>query len=74
VADPATAPMFRTLLGDSMDVGTSLAAIHALERMKDSGSLPLLATLIQKGTTPDSIRGEAQKAYNTISGSEIYRK
>jgi HEAT repeat protein len=73
LGNPETAPLFRSLLAGSKDIGTTLLSIRALETMKDSGALPLLASVIQNGTSGDSVQLEARKAYNAISGRVVYK-
>lgn len=72
VAHPTTAPMFRKMLAESSDVTLLSLSISAIEKMKDQASLPLLAQIVQ-GTAPESARNAAKKAYNTISGQEVYK-
>lgn len=65
VAAPATAPLFRKILGDSQDATYLLMAIHALEKMKDAGSLPALQQLATSAQ-PDLVKQAATKAIDAI--------
>lgn len=71
VAAPSTAPLFRELLQEE-DLAGQLMAVHAVQKMKDKESLPLLATLIQSDAS-DTVKEAAKKAYNEISGEQIYK-
>ncbi len=65
VADPSTAPLFRRILTDTKEAGYLLTAIHALEKMKDAGSLPALRQLVQSAQ-PDLVKQAATKAIEAI--------
>lgn len=65
VAAPATAPLFRKILGDSQDATYLLLAIHALEKMKDAGSLPALQQLVASAQ-PELVKQAATKAIEAI--------
>ena len=65
VAAPSTAPLFRRILGDTKDATYLLIAIHAVEKMKDAGSLPALQQLAQS-SQPDLVKQAATKAIEAI--------
>src|SRR5882672_931296 len=65
VAAPSTAPLFRKILADTKDVSYLLASIIALEKMKDTESLPALEKL-QSSSPSDVVQQAAGKAIDAI--------
>jgi len=65
VAAPSTAPLFRKILSDTKDVSYLLMSIGALEKMKDTGSLPALQQ-ISTSSLPDMVKQAAAKAVESI--------
>lgn len=72
VAAPSTAPFFRDILDHDTDMTALLYSIQAVQSMKDQGSLDSLKNLIFNAKD-NSIKGAAKKAYNEISGSDVYK-
>jgi HEAT repeat protein len=65
VAAPSTAPLFRKILTDTQDVTYLLASIGALEKMKDSGSLPALQQLADSSPS-QLVKQAAARAVDAI--------
>lgn len=65
VAAPSTAPLFRKILADTKDVSYLLASIGALEKMKDTASLPALEQLAASAPS-DIVKQAAAKAVDAI--------
>jgi len=65
VASPTTAPLFRKILADTKDAAYVLAAISALEKMKDVESIPALEK-IGASTQPEMVKQAATKAIDAI--------
>jgi len=65
VAAPATAPLFRKILGDTQDVSYLLASIGALEKMKDTEALPALENLAGSSSS-QIVKQAAAKAIEAI--------
>lgn len=65
VAAPSTAPLFRKILADTKDASYVLMSIHALEKMKDVQSVPVLQQILDS-TQPDMVKQAAQKAIDAI--------
>jgi hypothetical protein len=65
VAAPSTAPLFRKILSDTKDVSYLLMSIGALEKMKDTSSLPALQQ-ISTSSLPDMVKQAAAKAVESI--------
>ena len=65
VAAPATAPLFRRILTDSKDETYLILAIMAVEKMKDTDSLPVLQQVLAS-TQPDFVKQAATKAIDSI--------
>jgi len=65
VAAPSTAPLFRKILTDTQDVTYLLASIGALEKMKDSESLPALQQLADSSPS-QIVKQAAARAVDAI--------
>lgn len=65
VAAPSTAPLFRKILTDTSDVSYVLASIGALEKMKDSESLPALQHLADSAPS-QIVKQAASRAIDAI--------
>jgi HEAT repeat protein len=65
VAAPSTAPLFRRILADTKDATYLLMSIGALQKMKDTESIPALQQ-IANSTQPDMVKQAAAKAIDAI--------
>jgi HEAT repeat protein len=65
VAAPSTGPLFRQILADTTDAGYVLIAISALEKMKDTQSLPDLQRVAASAKS-ETIRQAAQRAIDSL--------
>ncbi len=65
VADPTTAPIFREILSGSKDMSYILTSIMAVQKMKDTGSLPELQAILTSGHS-DMIKEKAEEAIFNI--------
>jgi regulator of replication initiation timing len=72
ICDKSTAHVFRKILKkEKIEFGYKLAAIGVLEKMMDNDCLRDLEDIIN-GNDEESVKEAAKKAYNKISGQEIY--
>jgi HEAT repeat protein len=65
VAAPATAPLFRKILADTKDASYLLLSMGALEKMKDTASIPALQGIVDS-TQPAMLKQRAAKAIDSI--------
>jgi|SRR6185295_5027070 len=65
VAAPSTAPLFRRILADTKDASYLLMSIGALEKMKDSESIPSLQRIVESAQ-PQMVKQAATRAIESI--------
>jgi HEAT repeat protein len=65
VAAPSTAPLFRRILADTKDASYLLLSINALQKMKDTESIPALQQ-VANSTQPEMVKQAAAKAVDAI--------